>query len=241
MGRDHAQRRRSVPPRMKQLMATGTVAPVAAGGLGAIGVWAARNNPDAAPGIVFAALVVAVACSVLHQRGLAVAALGVGAAAAFPSPAGLGPLMVATGAVIATEPTAIDLRLARWPEVIDGLIALPALAGLASVVAAQPSERGLAVGIGTGVLTAVSWWRGPRHGVYEPIDETVVAYLGVVGGSMLAFAPSLFSVFGVLPGASVQAGQGLAAALAVFVLALVVRQLGALRTNAPAPTAAHRR
>jgi apolipoprotein N-acyltransferase len=165
----------------------------------------------------------------------------VGAAAAFASPPGLGPLLVAAGAVIAAEPASVDARLARWPEVFDGLIALPALAGLASVAAAQPSERGLAVGAGAGVLAVVSWWRGPRHGDHEPRQETVIAYLGAIVGILLAFAPELFSVLGVLPAATVQAGRGLASGLAVFALATVLRQVGTLRANRAAPTAAHRR
>ena len=230
---------------MKELLASGTVAPVVAGALGAAGVWAARNNVDAAPLVVFVALAVAAACVVLRQRGLAITALGVGTAAAFPSPSGLGPLLVVTGVIIATQPSAIDRRFARWPELIDALIALPALAGLANVVSAQPSERGLAVGVGAGALAILSWWRGPRHGVHEPLDETVTAYVGAVGGLLLAFAPSLFSVLGVLPEATTQAGEGLAAGLAVFVLLLVARTV---RTNRPTqaraqagPTAAHRR
>lgn len=229
---------------MRELARSGAIAPIAAGGLGGIGVWAARQNVDYAPAIVFVALAVAVAATALRQRGIALAAIGVGAAAAFPSPPGLGPLLVATGAVVATAPSAIDTRLARWPELFDGLIAVPALAGLASVAAAQPSERGLAVTVGAGVLAVFSWWRGPRHDLHEPDHETVVAYLGAVGGLLLAFAPELFEVFGVLPDATVTAGRGLAAGLAVFVIALVLRQLGTQRTKgtlAPTRAPAHRR
>ena len=210
---------------MRDLVRSGALAPIAAAVLGGAGVWAARNNIDGAPTVVFVALAVAVGCVVLRQRGLAVAALGVGAAAAFPTPPGLGPLLVATGTIIASQPAASDSRLSRWPEVLDALVAVPALAGLASVASAQPGERGLAVGVGAGVLGAVSWWRGPRHGVHEPDHETVVSYLGLIGVALMAFAPELFAVLGVLPDASITAGRGLAAGLAVFVLTLVTQQV----------------
>lgn len=226
---------------MKELARSGALAPVAAGGLGAIGVWVARENIDGAPVVVFVALAVAVACVAFRQRGPALAALGVGASAAFATPAGLGPLLVATGCVIAAQPSAIDARLSRWPELFDALIAVPAVAGLASVVAAQPSERGLAVGAGAGALAVVSWWRGPRHGEHEPDHETVVSYLGAVGAVLMAFAPELFEILGVLPDATITAGRGLAAGLAVFTITLVARQVGTLRTNGSPATAAHRR
>lgn len=206
---------------MKELARSGALGPIAAGGVGALGVAAARANVDAAPYVAFAMLAVALVFVWLRQRGLALAAIGVGAAAAFPSPPGLGPLLVAAGAIIACHPAVIDARTARWPEIFDALIAVPGLAGLASVVAAQPSVRGLAVGIGAALLGVASWWRGPRHGESEPVHETVVAYLGAVGGLLMAFAPELFEVLGVLPDASLTAGRGLAAGLGVFVFTLV--------------------
>lgn len=229
---------------MTRLLATGIVGPVVAGLGGGLGVWAARGNVDSAPVVVAVALVLAALAAYARWRGVALAALGVGAAAAFASPAGLGPLLVATGVIVAAAPAAIDRRVSHWPDLVDGLVALPALAGLASVVAAQPSERGLAVGFGAAVLSAGSWWRGPRRGVAEPQDETVVSYLGAVGGLMLVFAPGLFDVLGVLPDATRTAGRGLAAGIGVFALALLLPEVWTLRlnrTNRAPSAAAHRR
>ncbi|MDP1794634.1 MAG: hypothetical protein Q8K63_10920 [Acidimicrobiales bacterium] len=229
---------------MARLLATGVVAPVLAGVGGGVGVWAGRQNVDAAPAIVGATLLVAAAAVLLRQRGIAIAALGVGAAAAFASPAGLGPLLVATGVIVAAVPAAIDRRLARWPELFDGLVCVPGFAGLASVVAAQPSERGVALGAGAGALALLSWWRGPRRGVAEPEHESVVSYLGATGAVLLIGAPELFDVLGVLPDTTTTTGRGLAAAIAVFAVALVLPQIWALRTNRTSrvpSAAAHRR
>ncbi len=217
---------------MKRLLATGAVAPLLTGLGGGLGVWAARENLDSAPTIVATALVLALVSVWFRQRGVALAALGVAATASFVSPAGLGPLLVATGVIVAASPAAIDRRIARWPELVDGLICVPALAGLASVVAGQPSVRGVAVGAGAGALAVLSWWRGPRHGVAEPQTETVAGYLGATGALMLVGAGGLFDVLGVMPDATKTSGRGLVAALAVFVLALVVAQLWLRRPDA---------
>ncbi len=221
---------------MRRLVATGVGAPLVAGVVGGLGVWGARVAVDAAPAVVFAALALSVVAVVLRERGVALAVLGVGAASGFATPAGLGPILVAAGVLIAARPASVDPRVAPWPEIVDGLIALPALAGLASVVAAQPSERGLTLGAGAGVLAVLSWWRGPRHGEHEPDHATVIAYMGAVGGVMATCAPELFGVLGVLPDATVTAGHGLVTALAVFAIALVLGQLRAFRTNRATPT-----
>lgn len=227
-----------------RLLETGVATPLLAGVGGGVGIWAARSNPDGAPAIVALALAVALGQVFLRQRGIAVAALGVAAAAAFTSPAGLGPLLVATGVIVAALPSAIDPRIARWPELVDALICLPAIAGLASVVAAQPSERGVAVGAGTAAVAVLTWWRGPRHTLGEPEHETVVAYLGAVGALMLIGIPELFDVLGVLPDATITAGRGLATAAAVFALVLLVPEVWhrwANRTNPVPVAAAYRR
>lgn len=229
---------------MRRVLATGLLSPVAAAVAGGFGVWAARDNVDAAPAVVGAAILLALVAAFFRERGVALCAVGVGAAAAFVSPAGLGPLLVVAGVCIAAQPAAVDRRVARVPELVDGLVALPGLAGLAGVVAAQPSARGLALGAGTGAVAVLSWWRGPRHRVHEPEGETVVAYLGAVVATLLVFAPELFDVLGVLPAQTRTTGRGLAAAFAVFALTAVApafRRQFANRTNRQLRAAAHRR
>ncbi|MBA2610204.1 MAG: hypothetical protein H0U92_14805, partial [Actinobacteria bacterium] len=105
----------------------GLVRPGLIGGLGAVGVEFARHHTSNAPAVVFAAVTVVMVGAALRERGWAVAALGVGATAAFATPSGMGPLLVATGVVMGARPALVDTRIAQWPEIIDAVVALPAV------------------------------------------------------------------------------------------------------------------
>lgn len=206
----------------------GFVRPVVVGGVGVLGVIVARHNTEHAPVVVFVAVAAVVVATVLRERGLAVAALGVGATAAFVVPAGLGPLLVAAGIVISARPALVERRLAHWPEVVDALVGLPALAGIASAAASQPSTRGAYVAGATGVLVVGTWWRGPRHG-HPPSVPTWASYLGAVAAIALVLAPERLTFLGALPGAVATTGRGLAAALAVFGLVCLIEVIRARR------------
>ena len=197
---------------------------------GSFGVSVARDNTDNAPSVVCVAVFAIASATIYRERGAAVAALGVAATAAFATPAGLGPLLVATGVVVAAHPSTVDWRLAEWPEVVDGLIAAPAFAGLASVAAAQPGQRGAVVAAAAVAFLVGTWWRGPRHGEARAHADSVASYLGALGGAALVFVPGQFDVLGVLPTAVETAGRGLAAGLAVFAVGCLVQEL---RENLP--------
>lgn len=192
---------------------------------GWVGVASARDNIDNAPSFVCVAIVALLVATYFQERGAAVAALGVGATAAFATPAGIGPLLVATGVVLAAHPSTVDRRLARWPEIVDALVAAPALAGLASVAAADPSQRGVAVSFAAVVLLVGTWWRGPRNDFGRTHRDAVASYLGALGGAALILIPDQLDALGALPSATVTAGRGLAAALAVFAIACLVQEL----------------
>lgn len=192
---------------------------------GWVGVAVARDNIDNAPSIVCVAICALLVATYFQERGAAVAALGVGATAAFATPAGLGPLLVATGVVLAAHPSTVDRRLARWPEIVDALIAAPALAGFASIAAAQPSQRGAAISAAAVALLVGTWWRGPRNDFGRTHRDAVASYLGALFGAALILIPGQFDVLGTLPSATVTAGQGLTAALAVFGIACLVQEL----------------
>lgn len=207
------------------------IRPAAVAAVGGLGVVIARHNAEHAPVVVFTAVAVVVVATVLRERGLAVAALGVGATAAFAAPAGLGPLLVATGVVIGARPSLVDRRLAHWPEIVDASVGLPAVAGLASVAAAQPSTRGAFIAGAAAVLVVGTWWRGPRHG-HAPGPATIASYLGAAGGVAIALAPARLTFLGELPTAVDTAGRGLAAAVAVFAVVCLIEVVRSRRSVA---------
>jgi hypothetical protein len=211
------------------IRATRLLRPATVAFAGAFGVAIARDSVDSAPNIVCACVVVVVVATAYRERGLAVAALGVAATAAFATPAGLGPLLVATGVVIAAHPSTVDRRLAPWPEVVDGLIAVPAFAGLASVAAAQPSQRGAVVAAAATAFLVGTWWRGPRHRVGRPHADTVASYLGALGAAALLLAPDQLDFLGALPSAVATAGRGIAGGLAIVAVACLVQEVRDLR------------
>lgn len=213
--------------------------PILVAALGAGGVALARNNPTDGPAIVGVAAGVALVAALLRERGAAVATLGVGAAAAFVSPDGLGPLLVATGVVLTLDAAAVDARLAEWRHVIDAVVALPALAGLAGSVAAQPSHRGVALGIATAAVIVCSAVRGPTSR-----GNSVLAMFGVAAACVITLAPDRIGAFDDLPVATVQAARSVAAGLAVFALVVVAgalpRGAGGRYLGAAAPEPPHR-
>lgn len=220
--------------------------------LGALGVAAARHYLTQAPAIVGAAGAVAVVAVIVREQGAAVAALGVGAAAAFVSPDGLGPLLVVSGVVVACDVGAADRRLAPWRHVVDAVIVLPAFAGLAGTVAAQPSHRGVALGIASGVVVAGSAWFGRtgRVETQKARERATTSSAVSVGGGLAAFvvtlAPDRLGALGDLPAPTVQAARSVTAGLAVFALVVVIAALRAERGAPPKPPrratgAAHRR
>ncbi len=207
------------------------IRPVAIAAFGGLGVVIARHNTEHAPVVVFTAVAMVVVATVLRERGLAVASLGVGATAAFAAPAGLGPLLVAAGVVIGARPSLVDRRLAHWPEIVDAIVGLPAVAGLASVAAAQPSTRGAFVAGAAAVLLVGTWWRGPRH-VHTPGPPTVASYLGVAAGVGIALAPARLTFLGELPPEVDTAGRGLAAGVAVFAVICLIEVVRSRRSLA---------
>jgi hypothetical protein len=213
---------------------TGFVRPAAVAGLGAAGVTVARHNTEHAPVVVFGAVAAVVIATALRERGAAVAALGAAATAAFTTPSGLGPLLVATGVVIAARPALVNRRVAQWPEIVDAVIALPAAAGLAGVAAAQPSERGGVVAAAAGLFLLTTWWRGPRHDARPP-RVALASYAGAIGAIVVTLAPDRVDALGPLPAATVTAERGVAAGLGVFAVVWVIDGVRALRAPAPAP------
>ncbi|MEY2399541.1 MAG: hypothetical protein QOJ00_2715 [Actinomycetota bacterium] len=211
------------------LRRTGIVAPVAVGAAGALGVAVARHNAAHAPVVVGIALAFAVAAAALRQRGAALAALGVASCAAFATPEGLGPLLVACGAVIAARPSSADRRVAAWPEVVDALVALPGVAGLAGVVAAEPSERAGVIAAASVMVLVGSWWRGPRHDAVAVTRPTPAAYLAVVAAVALVLAPEHLGRLGAMPAATRTAGRGAAAGLAVVAVVCVIEGVRQMR------------
>jgi hypothetical protein len=194
--------------------------PYVVAGLGAGGVAVARHNPENGPVILGVAAAVAILAVLLRERGAALAALGVGASAAFVSPDGLGALLVASGVVLTFDVAAADARLIEWRHVIDAVIALPGLAGIAGSVAAQPSHRAVALGVTAAVVVAGSAVRG-RAGT----GNSTLAVLGVVAAFVVTLAPDRIRAFDDLPVATVQAARSVAAGLAVFALAGVIAEL----------------
>jgi hypothetical protein len=193
--------------------------PFVVAALGAGGVAIARHNPTPAPAIVGVAAALALVAVLFRERGGAVAALGVGAAAAFVSPDGLGPLLVATGVVLACGIAEADAPLARWRDEIDALVALPALAGLAATVAAQPSNRGLVVAVTAAAAVAGSAWRGRADG------DATLATVGGLAAFVLMIAPDQLDFFGDLPPATAHGARSVASGLAVFALVAVISEL----------------
>jgi len=202
------------------------------GGLGALGIVVARDSVNNAPVVVGLAVAAAVIGVALRERGFAVAALGVAATAAFATPAGLGPMLVATGAVIGARPELVDRRVAEWPEIVHAAIALPGLAGLAGVVAAQPSQRGVVVGAAAGVLAVATWWRGPRHASLSSTRPSVAAFLGLPAAAGITLAPDRLDALGALPAATINAGRGAAAAVGVFAVTCLIQAVHTQRDDA---------
>ncbi len=196
------------------------VRPYVVAGLGAAGVAIARHNPTHGPTIVGVAAAVALLAVLLRERGAALAALGVGAAAAFVSADGLGALLVTSGVVLSLDIAAADQRLVEWRHVIDAVIALPGLAGIAGSVAAQPSQRAVVLGVVTAAVIAVSVWRGRAS-----TGNSILAVLGVVAAFVVTLAPDRIRAFDDLPVATVQAARSVAAGLAVFALVAVLAAL----------------
>ena len=211
--------------------------PALVGLLGALGVTIARHNLTDGPLIVGVAAALAAGCVLLRERGAAVAALGIGAAGAFGAPDGLGPLLVATGAVLACDPASVDRRLAPWRDVLEAGISVPALAGLAGTVAAQPSVRGVALGAAAAAAVVATAWRGTTGS--KAAGLLLVPGIGCAAAFAVALAPDRIEAFGDLPAATVQGARSIAAGLAVFALVLLV---GAVQAERAAPTVArHRR
>ena len=214
-------------PFRRGVRASGVARPVVVGLAGWAGIVAARHNALHAPAVVGVAIAIAALAVVVRERGAAVAAIGAAAAAAFATPAGLGPLRVVVGVAIATRPTFVDARFAVWSDVVDGLIALPAFAGLATSVASEPSQRGAVVAAATALAIVGTRLRPPTR----PARASPVSFVGLAAGASLAFAPQLWLRLGELPEATRAAGRGLAAAFGVFVVVAVVEELFARRTG----------
>lgn len=195
------------------------------------GVSVARHNPDKGPGIVAVAAAVAVIAAVFGERGAALAAIGVGAAASFAAPDGVGPLLVLTGVVVTGDVGTVDRRLVRWRYVIDALISVPALAGFAATIAAQPSHRAVALGAAAAAAIAITMWRN-RWRVKVRDAVSPVSYLAALAAVVVVLVPDRLTTLGDLAPASVTAARSVAAGLAVFVLAVVVDVLWAERQAA---------
>lgn len=195
--------------------------PVLVGLAGWVGVVIARHYVLHAPWVVGGSLAAATAAVALRERGAALAAIGVATAAAFTTTAGLGPLLVVTGVVLASAPAAADRRLIAWSDAVDGLIALPALAGLATAVAAAPSQRATVVGAATAVAVAASRFRPAR----VPPHPATASVLGLVLGVSLAAAAPWWTRLGELPGSTRPTGTGVSAAFAVFAVVAVAQHL----------------
>ena len=195
------------------------------------GVGMARHNPDRGAGIVAVSVGVALACALVGERGAALAAIGVGAAASFPAPDGLGPLLVLTGVVVTGDIGLVARPLARWRYLVDALVCLPALGGLAGTIAAQPSQRGVALGAAAAGAIAITLWRN-RAGVTARASGSPVSYLAAAAATVVMLVPDRVTALGDLPVASVTAARSVAAALAVFVLAVLLDVLWAERQAA---------
>lgn len=205
--------------------------PLLAAVVASAGVSLARHNPDKGAGIVAVAVTVAVVAALLGERGVALAAIGVGAAASFPAPDGIGPLLVLTGVVLTGDVGKVDRRLARWRYVVDGVVSVPALAGLAATIAAQPSQRAVALGAAAAAGIAVTMWRN-RSFVAPRLAVSPVSYLAALAAVAVVLAPDRLHALGDLPAATITAARSVAAGLAVFALAVVADALWAQRQTA---------
>jgi hypothetical protein len=195
------------------------------------GVSLARHNPDKGPAIVAIAATFAVLAAVVGERGAALAAIGVGAAASFAAPNGVGPLLVLTGVVVTGDIGTVDRRLARWRYVVDGIVSLPALAGFAGTLAAQPSHRAVALAASAAAAIGITMWRN-RAFVTARYATSPVSYLAALAAVAVVLAPDRLHPLGDLAPASVAAARSVAAGLAVFALAVMVDVLWAERRAA---------
>jgi hypothetical protein len=184
------------------------------------GVSLARHNPDKGAAIVAIAVGVALVAAVFGERGAALAAIGVGAAASFAAPDGIGPLLVVTGVIVAGDIGTISRASVRWRYVIDAVVCLPALAGLAGTIGAQPSQRAVALGASAAAGIAITMWRN-RSFVGARVAVSPVSYLAAVAALVVVLAPDRLPNLGDLPAATVTAARSVAAGLAVFALAVV--------------------
>jgi hypothetical protein len=195
------------------------------------GVGMARHNPDRGAAVVAVVVAVAVACALLGERGAALAAIGVGAAASFPAPDGLGPLLVLTGVVVSGDIGLVDAHLVRWRYLIDAVVCVPALGGLAGTIAAQPSVRADALGAAAALGIGITLWRN-RAARKRRYAVSPVSYLAAAGALIVVLAPDRITALGDLPPATVTAARSVASALAVFALAVVLDVLWAERRAA---------
>jgi hypothetical protein len=215
----------------ERVSVTRVLLPLVVAVVASAGIALARHNPDQGAGIVAVAAVVALVCAVLGERGAAIAAIGVGAAASFPAPDGLGPLLAVTGVVITGDIGLVDRHLVRWRYLIDALVCLPALGGLAGTIAAQPSQRAVALGAASGLAIAVTLWR--NRTVKRPrFAASPISYIAALAAIVVVLAPDRLTGLGDLPPATITAARSLAAGLAVFALVVVADVLWAERQAA---------
>jgi hypothetical protein len=149
--------------------------------------------------------------------------------------------------VIACDVAAVDRRLDAWHDVIDATIALPALAGLAGAIAAQPSLRGVTLGVAAAAVVTGTAWRGAARQP-APAGLMVEPGVGFLAAFVVALAPDRVAALGDLPAATIQASRSVAAGLAVFALVATFEAVRAERAFRARPArvrrssaAAHRR
>jgi hypothetical protein len=210
---------------------TRVLLPLVVAVIASAGVSLARHNPDMGAGIVAVVATVAVACALIGERGAALAAIGVGAAASFPVPGGLAPLLVLTGVIVTGDIGLVDRRVARWRYVLDAIVSLPALGGLAATIAAQPSHRAVALGGAAAAGVGITLWRN-RTTSTARYAGSPVSFLAAAAAVVVVLVPDRLRALGAMPPATVTAARSVAAGLAVFVLALVVDALWAERQAA---------
>jgi hypothetical protein len=210
---------------------TRALLPLVVAVVGSAGVAMARHSPANGAAIAAAGAAGAVICAAIGERGAAVAAIGLGAAASFPAPDGLGPLLVLTGVIVTGDIGLVDRRLMRWRYLIDALVCLPALGGLAGTIAAQPSHRAVALGTAGAVAIAVTLWRN-RTPTTARNAGSPLSYLAAMAAIVVVLAPERISALGDLPPATVTAARSVSGGFAVFVLAVLLDVLWAERQAA---------
>jgi hypothetical protein len=124
----------------------------------------------------------------------------------------------------------VDPHLARWRYVIDGVVCVPALGGLAATIAAQPSHRAVALGVVTAGAILITMWRNRAFVTARAVSPA--SYVAAAAALVVVLAPDRITALGDLPPATVTAARSVAAGLAVFVLAVVLDVLWAERQAA---------